>query len=214
MLNIVVVAPDLLQADGLGSMVSWVLPDSVKGRHTDLESALSQAATLENPIIVVIESSLSETEFSRIEAANGRDPVSVVVIGTSERWQRPGGAVVATVNPRMGSLDLLRALMTVATCAGQGQASGVASIKPSAAAGAPSSGEPSSLPSIKSTRLKETARLLEEGHPNAEIARILGYSEMQVRSYVYRLMKQFDCRNRTQLALLLNKRRETEVTPS
>lgn len=64
--------------------------------------------------------------------------------------------------------------------------------------------EPKADPSVPelSDREREIARQLTTGASNAQIARELYLSEATIKGHVSRMMRRFDCDNRTQLALL------------
>lgn len=65
----------------------------------------------------------------------------------------------------------------------------------------PGPGTDPSAPEL-SDRERELARLLTAGASNAQIARELYLSEATIKGHVSRMMRRFDCDNRTQLALL------------
>lgn len=47
---------------------------------------------------------------------------------------------------------------------------------------------------------QEIARLIAEGKTNAEIGQAIGKAKNTVDNYVHRLLRQYQCRNRAQLA--------------
>lgn len=184
---------DALLRDGLKCLLSdqaWCVAVTVAATFEELNELIRNGAA---QAVVVSIDEMAIGDLASLETAKKEHGLKVVAIASGDRLSPPMDRVADRVANRSGGFEALRAALRGLDVPN----------------GAPAGAVRESLAVYGISRRltqreREVARLVSQGLPNRQIAKVLGIQEQSVKNLLSVVMRKMNCDNRVQVALHLS----------